>query len=186
MALGRIGLAALLICAAAAVAGDMTGKAVPATAINGLDGKDMSAATARGGWLLITFSDVKSKDPGRAFFRAHAARFTGVDKLALHNVIVPGGVMLAPRGVILARIRSDAAKLESEVRAGLTPAQRAAYDRAAIRWHVDFDRRYSSLFGVPPHRVTLVLVDPAGRVTDVADATGASVDRLLARIQAGR
>lgn len=152
-----------------------------ADGIKSVDGHDMSVTAAHGKPLLITFTDAKSKEEGTAFFRAQAARFTRVDGLVLHNIIVPGGVMLAPKGAIIARIRSDAAKLERDVRAALPADQRAAYDRATIRWHVDFDRHYSDQFKAPPHRVSLVLVDPDGKVAAREDKVDdAAIDRILA------
>lgn len=177
----------MLVPAARAAAPSLVGQPAPTVAIKALDGSDMSVGAARGHWLLITFSDVKSKDEGRLFFRTNAPRFASVDGLVLHNVVVPGGVMLAPKSAISSRIRSDVGKLEAEVRGGLKPAERAAFERATIRWHVDFDRKYTVLFGAPPHHVTLVLVDPAGRVTDVSEADGTTVvERLLSRIRPAR
>lgn len=179
-------LVALLVCASAACAAAITGRALvgqpaPQMALNALDGRDMSAASARGHYLLITFSDAKSKDAGSSFFRAHAPRFAQVPGIVMHNVIVPGGVLLAPRGVILSRIKSDAARLEREVRAGLKPDEQRRFDAAELRWHVDFDRRYTALFGAPAHRVTLALVAPDGVVVAYEDAVDAAVvDRLVA------
>ncbi len=174
-------LIALLFAATASAGPVPVGSAAPQAAITALDGREMSVASARGHWLLITFSDYRSREAGWAFFKAHAPRFAQVPGLVVHNVIVPGGVALAPRAVVLMRLRSDTARLQREVRDGLPEKDRARFDATDVRWHADFDRHYSERFGAPPHQVSAALVDPAGRLAAFEDAvSGSTVERLLA------
>lgn len=164
---------------------NILGKPVSSAAITSLQGEDMDPSRAGGHFLVLAFTDRESRDRGTAWFKDNIPRFLGKKRLALYNIIVPGGVFMAPRKAILDQVRKDVAQIETEIRDSLPPGEQETFAALDIRWHVDFDRRFTRLFGMPAHQVSLVLVDPRGVVVlSEADISGKVIDRVLAQVDA--
>lgn len=165
----------------------LVGAPLPDLAFSGLDGRDMSRASARDRWLVLAFTDARSRDEGVRWFKASAARLAKLAPVSVYNVVTPGGVFLAPRPAIRSRIASDARKLSREARASLAPDLAKRFDEVDVRWHVDFDRAVTARFAAPHHRLSLVLVDPAGTVLRYEDAVDAgTLDRLAKLVEDAR
>ena len=165
---------------------DLPGQILPEVRLRSVDNQEMSASIARGRYLLYVFTDAASRENLRAFLVENAGRIALARDFAMHVIDAPG-LLYMPRAMFVTRAKDQAGALIAEARTGLMVSQTPGFDRAQIRWHVDFDRAWSNIFHAPAGDVSLLLADPTGRIMFVEDAADqAAVDRVFAAMREGR
>lgn len=160
-------------------AAPLVGRTAPNVPLKAIDGRDMSLARARGHYVLLVFSDARSRLLSRTFLAHNAARLGQIRGLSIYHIQVPGQVLM-PRAAWLYQARADAAKTVAEARDSVMSIQQDAFDRLDIRFHADFDRQFSDLFDAPRAVVSLVLVDPNGYIAaQERDTEEPAVQRVI-------
>lgn len=152
-----------LLAFALTAAPNLVGRTAPTVPLKAIDNEDMTLAAARGRYVLLVFSDAKSRLLSRHFLAQNAARLGSARDLAVYNIMVPGQLLI-PRAAWLYQARADAQKTITEARESVMSFQQAGFDSLTIRFHADFDRRFSDLFDAPKGVVSLALIDPNGYI----------------------
>lgn len=173
-----------LLAFALTAAPNLVGRTAPTVPLKAIDNKDMTLAAARGRYVLLVFSDAKSRLLSRHFLAQNAARLGSARDLAVYNIMVPGQLLI-PRAAWLYQARADAQKTVAEARESVMSFQQAGFDGLTIRFHADFDRRFSDLFDAPKGVVSLVLIDPNGYIlAQEQNAEEPAVHRIMTAIKA--